>query len=161
MDVESDQCRCGQQPRRQDTLPCNKAVLPLTYSEKRAASEMTQAYAVIPNKLAHGVFSLSIILGCLFGIAYINAEETQHAGINSDMGMLFRLHRFWQCHQKIGLPSPRAHVLNIQHTLVFLWSSGGRDSIRLHQNDAFMISYCPVAAFIRVCQHFSPTGFTC
>ncbi|ETL44685.1 hypothetical protein L916_05054, partial [Phytophthora nicotianae] len=70
----------------------------LTYGDKRAATEMTQARLLLQRffrmywrTASYNLtrFSLFLILGLVFGITYIDAEYTSYAGINSGMGMLF------------------------------------------------------------------------
>ncbi|RAW22853.1 hypothetical protein PC110_g20710, partial [Phytophthora cactorum] len=70
----------------------------LTYGDKRAATEMTQARFLLQRffrmywrTASYNLtrFSLFLILGLVFGITYISAEYTSYAGINSGMGMLF------------------------------------------------------------------------
>ncbi|RLN26288.1 hypothetical protein BBO99_00006616 [Phytophthora kernoviae] len=70
----------------------------LEYGEKRAATEMTQARFLIKRffdmywrTASYNLtrFSISLMLGLLFGITYLDAEYTSYAGINSGMGMLF------------------------------------------------------------------------
>ncbi|EEY54022.1 ATP-binding Cassette (ABC) Superfamily [Phytophthora infestans T30-4] len=70
----------------------------LTFSDKRAATEMTQARFLLQRffrmywrTASYNLtrFSLFLILGLVFGITYIDAEYTSYAGINSGMGMLF------------------------------------------------------------------------
>ncbi|GMF58431.1 unnamed protein product [Phytophthora fragariaefolia] len=70
----------------------------LTFSHKRAASNMTQASFLITRffnlywrtasyNLTRIV--ISVILGLLFGITYVEAEYNSYQGINSGMGMIF------------------------------------------------------------------------
>ncbi|KAI9916685.1 hypothetical protein PsorP6_016796 [Peronosclerospora sorghi] len=70
----------------------------LTYTDKRAASELTQAKFLLQRffrmywrtasyNLTRVI--LGLLLGLLFGITYVNAEFNSYAGINSGMGMLF------------------------------------------------------------------------
>ncbi|KUF91865.1 CBL-interacting serine/threonine-protein kinase 11 [Phytophthora nicotianae] len=70
----------------------------LTYSDKRAATEMTQARFLIQRffrmywrTASYNLtrFFLAFTLGLLFGVTYVSAEYTSYAGINSGMGMLF------------------------------------------------------------------------
>ncbi|ETI51405.1 hypothetical protein F443_05232 [Phytophthora nicotianae P1569] len=71
---------------------------PLEYSDKRAATELTQARFLIQRffrmywrTASYNLtrFFLALILGLVFGITYVSAEYTSYAGINSGMGMLF------------------------------------------------------------------------
>ncbi|POM57540.1 ABC Superfamily, partial [Phytophthora palmivora] len=70
----------------------------LTYGDKRAATEMTQArflmqrfFRMYWRTASYNLtrFFLSLILGLLFGVTYVSAEYDSYAGINSGMGMLF------------------------------------------------------------------------
>jgi len=70
----------------------------LEYSDKRAATEFTQATFLMQRFVrmywrtaSYNLtrFSLALILGIVFGITYASAEYTSYAGINSGMGMLF------------------------------------------------------------------------
>ncbi|KUF91864.1 UPF0420 protein [Phytophthora nicotianae] len=70
----------------------------LTYGDKRAATELTQARFLIQRffrmywrTASYNLtrFFLALILGLVFGITYVSAEYTSYAGINSGMGMLF------------------------------------------------------------------------
>ncbi|GMF40663.1 unnamed protein product [Phytophthora fragariaefolia] len=70
----------------------------LEYSDKRAATELTQAKFLLQRffnmywrTASYNLtrFSLALILGVVFGITYASAEYTSYAGINSGMGMLF------------------------------------------------------------------------
>ncbi|RLN26531.1 hypothetical protein BBI17_009602, partial [Phytophthora kernoviae] len=70
----------------------------LKFDDKRAATEMTQAKFLMKRffnmywrTASYNLtrFSISLVLGLLFGITYVNAEYTSYAGINSGMGMLF------------------------------------------------------------------------
>ncbi|RLN91242.1 hypothetical protein BBJ28_00016969 [Nothophytophthora sp. Chile5] len=70
----------------------------LEYGGKRAATEMTQMvfltkrfFTMYWRTASYNLtrFSISLILGLLFGITYISAEYSSYAGINSGMGMLF------------------------------------------------------------------------
>ncbi|KAL8002465.1 putative pleiotropic drug resistance protein PDR/CDR [Plasmopara halstedii] len=73
-------------------------VAELTYRGKRAATEFTQAKYLLQRffrmywrTASYNLtrFYLSVILGLVFGLTYINAEYTSYAGINSGMGMVF------------------------------------------------------------------------
>ncbi|KAK1940057.1 ABC transporter G family member 29 [Phytophthora citrophthora] len=70
----------------------------LEYSEKRAATELTQARFLLQRFFrmywrtpSYNLtrFFLAVILGLIFGLTYVSAEYTSYAGINSGMGMLF------------------------------------------------------------------------
>ncbi|GMF30047.1 unnamed protein product [Phytophthora lilii] len=70
----------------------------LEYGDKRAATELTQAKFLMQRffnmywrTASYNLtrFSLSLILGVVFGITYASAEYSSYAGINSGMGMLF------------------------------------------------------------------------
>ncbi|CAH0514956.1 unnamed protein product [Peronospora belbahrii] len=70
----------------------------LAYTDKRAASELTQMTLLMQRffrmywrTASYNLtrFSLFLVLGLLFGITYISAEYSSYAGINSGMGMLF------------------------------------------------------------------------
>uniref|UniRef100_H3H5U7 ABC transporter domain-containing protein n=1 Tax=Phytophthora ramorum TaxID=164328 RepID=H3H5U7_PHYRM len=70
----------------------------LEYSDKRAATELTQAkflmqrfFRMYWRTASYNLtrFSLALILGILFGVTYVSAEYSSYAGINSGMGMLF------------------------------------------------------------------------
>eukprot|EP00644_Phytophthora_capsici_P001383 jgi/Phyca11/6218/fgenesh1_pm.PHYCAscaffold_10_\ len=70
----------------------------LTYGDKRAATEMTQAKMLMQRffrmywrTASYNLtrFFLAFVLGLLFGVTYVSAEYTSYAGINSGMGMLF------------------------------------------------------------------------
>ncbi|KAL3672584.1 hypothetical protein V7S43_001879 [Phytophthora oleae] len=70
----------------------------LTYSDKRAATELTQARFLLQRffrmywrTASYNLtrFFLAVILGLIFGLTYVSAEYTSYAGINSGMGMLF------------------------------------------------------------------------
>ncbi|KUF90690.1 Elongation of very long chain fatty acids protein 6 [Phytophthora nicotianae] len=70
----------------------------LEFSEKRAASELTQAKFLIQRffnmywrTASYNLtrFFLALTLGLMFGVTYVDAEYTSYAGINSGMGMLY------------------------------------------------------------------------
>ncbi|ETI55549.1 hypothetical protein F443_01790 [Phytophthora nicotianae P1569] len=70
----------------------------LTYSDKRAATEMTQTNILLQRffrmywrTASYNLtrFSLFLILGPLFGVTYFSADYSSYACINSGMGMLF------------------------------------------------------------------------
>ncbi|KAG6582855.1 ATP-binding Cassette (ABC) Superfamily [Phytophthora cinnamomi] len=70
----------------------------LEYSDKRAATELTQAKFLMQRffnmywrTASYNLtrFSLALTLGLLFGVTYVSAEYSSYAGINSGMGMLF------------------------------------------------------------------------
>ncbi|ETM01801.1 hypothetical protein L917_01644 [Phytophthora nicotianae] len=70
----------------------------LTYSDKRAATEMTQTNFLLQRffrmywrTASYNLtrFSLFLILGPLFGVTYFSADYSSYACINSGMGMLF------------------------------------------------------------------------
>ncbi|KAG7375359.1 hypothetical protein PHYPSEUDO_001651 [Phytophthora pseudosyringae] len=70
----------------------------LEYSDKRAATELTQAkflmqrfFRMYWRTASYNLirFSLFLILGIVFGITFVSAEYSSYAGINSGMGMLF------------------------------------------------------------------------
>ncbi|ETL48743.1 hypothetical protein L916_01681 [Phytophthora nicotianae] len=70
----------------------------LTYSDKRAATEMTQTNFLLQRffrmywrTASYDLtrFSLFLILGPLFGVTYFSADYSSYACINSGMGMLF------------------------------------------------------------------------
>ncbi|KAG7379925.1 hypothetical protein PHYBOEH_011707 [Phytophthora boehmeriae] len=70
----------------------------LEFDDKRAATEMTQARFLMQRffnmywrTASYNLtrFSISLVLGILFGITYVSAEYSSYAGINSGMGMLF------------------------------------------------------------------------
>ncbi|ETM51014.1 hypothetical protein L914_05052 [Phytophthora nicotianae] len=70
----------------------------LEFSDKRAATELTQARFLLQRffrmywrTASYNVtrFAIFLMLGLVFGITYIDAEYSSYAGINSGMGMLF------------------------------------------------------------------------
>ncbi|OWZ09610.1 hypothetical protein PHMEG_00017659 [Phytophthora megakarya] len=70
----------------------------LEFSDKRAATELTQAkflmqrfFRMYWRTASYNLtrFFLFIMLGLVFGITYVDAEYSSYAGINSGMGMLF------------------------------------------------------------------------
>ncbi|KAE9166423.1 ABC transporter G family member 36 [Phytophthora fragariae] len=70
----------------------------LEFSDKRAATELTQAKFLMQRffnmywrTASYNLtrFSLALILGVIFGVTYATAEYSSYAGINSGMGMLF------------------------------------------------------------------------
>ncbi|OWZ12170.1 ABC transporter [Phytophthora megakarya] len=70
----------------------------LAYSDKRAATELTQAkflmqrfFRMYWRTASYNLtrFSLYVMLGLVFGITYIEAEYSTYAGINSGMGMVY------------------------------------------------------------------------
>eukprot|EP00644_Phytophthora_capsici_P014686 jgi/Phyca11/511179/fgenesh2_kg.PHYCAscaffold_78_\ len=70
----------------------------LTYGDKRAATEMTQAKFLMQRffnmywrtaSFNLTRFFVSLVLGLVFGITYAGAEYTSYSGINSGMGMMF------------------------------------------------------------------------
>ncbi|POM81575.1 ABC Superfamily [Phytophthora palmivora] len=73
-------------------------LLELTYGDKRAATDLTQAkflmmrfFRMYWRTASYNLtrFFLALILGLLFGVTYVSAEYSSYAGINSGMGMLF------------------------------------------------------------------------
>ncbi|KAG3081759.1 hypothetical protein PI125_g20084 [Phytophthora idaei] len=78
--------------RPSPTLPA------LEFSDKRAATELTQARFLLQRfflmywrTASYNLtrFAIFLMLGLVFGITYIDAEYSSYAGINSGMGMLF------------------------------------------------------------------------
>eukprot|EP00644_Phytophthora_capsici_P019764 jgi/Phyca11/512156/fgenesh2_kg.PHYCAscaffold_341_\ len=70
----------------------------LTYGDKRAATEMTQAKFLLQRffnmywrtaSFNLTRFFVSFVLGLVFGVTYVGAEYTSYSGINSGMGMMF------------------------------------------------------------------------
>ncbi|KAG6582857.1 ATP-binding Cassette (ABC) Superfamily [Phytophthora cinnamomi] len=70
----------------------------LEYSDKRAATELTQAKLLLQRffnmywrtaSFNLTRFFVSLVLGLLFGITYVGAEYRSYSGINSGMGMLY------------------------------------------------------------------------
>ncbi|RLN90863.1 hypothetical protein BBJ28_00023517 [Nothophytophthora sp. Chile5] len=71
---------------------------PLNYSNKRAASNATQLrfllrrfFVLYWRTPTYNLtrFAVSLLLGFVFGIVYLNAEYTTYQGINSGLGMIF------------------------------------------------------------------------
>ncbi|KAG7379862.1 hypothetical protein PHYBOEH_011753 [Phytophthora boehmeriae] len=70
----------------------------LAYSDKRAASELAQMTFLL-QRFANMYwrtssynltrFGISLVLGLVFGMTYIDAEYTSYSGINSGLGMLY------------------------------------------------------------------------
>uniref|UniRef100_M4BGT2 ABC transporter domain-containing protein n=1 Tax=Hyaloperonospora arabidopsidis (strain Emoy2) TaxID=559515 RepID=M4BGT2_HYAAE len=96
---ESRQFEILQKNLDRDGVARASADLPeLTYTDKRAATELVQMKMVMqrffrmywrtaPFNLTR--FFVSLVLGILFGITYVGAEYTSFSGINSGMGMLY------------------------------------------------------------------------
>uniref|UniRef100_H3H6S7 ABC transporter domain-containing protein n=1 Tax=Phytophthora ramorum TaxID=164328 RepID=H3H6S7_PHYRM len=70
----------------------------LEYSDKRAATEQTQAKFLMQRffrmywrtaSFNLTRFFVSLVLGLVFGITYVGAEYTSYSGINSGMGMMY------------------------------------------------------------------------
>eukprot|EP00644_Phytophthora_capsici_P001384 jgi/Phyca11/504944/fgenesh2_kg.PHYCAscaffold_10_\ len=70
----------------------------LTYGDKRAATEMTQAKMLMQRffrmywrtaSFNLTRFFVSLVLGLVFGVTYVGAEYTSYSGINSGMGMMY------------------------------------------------------------------------
>ncbi|KAG1706776.1 hypothetical protein DVH05_028704 [Phytophthora capsici] len=70
----------------------------LTYGDKRAATEMTQARFLMQRffrmywrtaSFNLTRFFVSLVLGLVFGVTYVGAEYTSYSGINSGMGMMY------------------------------------------------------------------------
>ncbi|KAG3003438.1 ABC transporter G family member 36 [Phytophthora cactorum] len=70
----------------------------LTYSDKRAATEITQMKFLLQRffnmywrtaSFNLTRFFVSLVLGLVFGVTYVGAEYTSYSGINSGMGMMY------------------------------------------------------------------------
>ncbi|EEY67196.1 ATP-binding Cassette (ABC) Superfamily [Phytophthora infestans T30-4] len=75
----------------------------LEFSDKRAASELTQAKFLLKrfcdlywrtSSVNLTRFVISLGLGALFGISYAGAEYTSYSGVNSGLGMLYMITSF-------------------------------------------------------------------
>ncbi|GMF61658.1 unnamed protein product [Phytophthora fragariaefolia] len=74
------------------------AIPALEYSDKRAATELTQAKFLLQRffnmywrtaSFNLTRFFVDLVLGLLFGITYVDAEYSSYSGINSGMGMMY------------------------------------------------------------------------
>ncbi|KAG7401123.1 hypothetical protein PHYBOEH_002681 [Phytophthora boehmeriae] len=70
----------------------------LAFDKKRAASNSTQAKLLVKRffdlywrTASYNLtrFAISVVLGIVFGIAYVGADYTSYQGINSGLGMIF------------------------------------------------------------------------